>query len=165
MPFAAFIPLIAAVVGQLAQQQQQQQAGVQNAAAGAAQGAGKGGGIQMDTPVTSKIQDAIASANTAATEGPKPPMTGLNVMDKMPSKSILDVQKLPEQAAAAGPLQQAPKDGKGFFGDMSTADKMAFAASIGSLMRGPGAPPPPGAPSGGQGIQMDPVFLRQLYGG
>lgn len=49
-------------------------------------------------------------------------------------------------------------------GKMSLEEKMALAAQLGSLLRGPSAPPPPGAPSGGAGINMQPVFLRDLRG-
>lgn len=46
---------------------------------------------------------------------------------------------------------------------MSMEAKMAMAAQIGSLMRGNGAPPPPGNVSGGgPGINMQPVFLKDL---
>jgi hypothetical protein len=45
-------------------------------------------------------------------------------------------------------------------------EKMAIAAQLGSLLRGPGAPAPPGG--GGQGINIQPVSpqltLRQIYG-
>jgi hypothetical protein len=58
----------------------------------------------------------------------------------------------------------AKKDGMSFDEKMQMA---AIAASLGSVLAGPGAPPPPGAPRGG-GIGMSPVFqqmtARGLYG-
>jgi hypothetical protein len=50
-------------------------------------------------------------------------------------------------------------------GKMSLEEKMAMAAQLGSLLRGPGAPPAPGGVGGGgPGINMQPVFLRDLRG-
>ena len=48
-------------------------------------------------------------------------------------------------------------------GKMSMEAKMAIAAQMGSLLRGPGPPRPPSAPSG-PGIQMQPTTLDDIYG-
>jgi hypothetical protein len=52
----------------------------------------------------------------------------------------------------------------GMFAGMSTAEKMEMAASLGSLLQGPGPPPAPSAPSGGVGINMSPAFLGVTLG-
>lgn len=63
------------------------------------------------------------------------------------------------------PVNQPEEGGDGFFGDMSAADKVAMASSIGSLFRGPGPPRPPSVGGGGgRGIDMQPVFLNTIYG-
>ena len=93
----------------------------------------------LDTPSPgSKINEAIATADK---------------MNKLETPNITD------------PVPLDAEGKSGFFGDMSKADKLAFAASVGSLLRGPGPPSPPSASAGGQGINMAPVFLRDLYRG
>jgi hypothetical protein len=57
-----------------------------------------------------------------------------------------------------------PEEKGGFLSGMSTTEKMAMAAQLGSLLRGPAAPAPPSAPTGGQGINMQPVFQGVTLG-
>jgi hypothetical protein len=76
-----------------------------------------------------------------------------------------------EQAAATAQgldVVQIPTDAPPeVTGKKSMDDKLqmaAMAAQLGSLLQGPGAPPPPGAPRGG-GMSFQPYSPRQLYGG
>lgn len=178
----AIIAAIIGAVGSAAAAEKQKQAGLAAASGQGAAGAGGEGGIDME-PIFEKAMAEVASSfksvpgseHQAAIEaadappisatGPMSlpsvggggvadqPMTAGIGMDKIDVPEITDTQKLPE------------KEG-GLLAGMSTEDKLAMAASLGSLLRGPGAPPPPGAPSGGQGINMSPVFqnvtLRDL---
>jgi len=64
-------------------------------------------------------------------------------------------------APGTGPLPQGPPAEDG--GKMSMEAKMAIAAQMGSMLRGPGAPRPPSTPSG-PGINMQPTTLDDIYG-
>lgn len=125
-------------------------------------------------PPESKMQQQVEKANAGQNAGSylqtgskasyKPvadagPSVGQS-MDAAMAKGTADAAAGVDYAAEAG------KQGKkmGFDEKMQMA---ALAASLGSTLAGPGAPPPPGAPRGG-GIGMSPVFqqmtARQLYG-
>ena len=106
-----------------------------------------------DPTVSTKINSEIAKAN--------------NPIEQIPTPDILDSPKIPTgpdgtEGLDVVEIPGGPPDTKG----MSTESKMAMAAQIGSLLRGPGAPSPPGR--GGQSINMSPVFqgitMRQLAG-
>jgi hypothetical protein len=120
-----------------------------------------GGGGGIDMAPTSVMSEEVAKANAEGVQSSdmkqRYPLTPTEA-GKFGTGELLDPTGFDPAPAETG--------GKGMFGDMSTSEKLAMAASLGSLLRGPGAPPPPGARSGGQGINMTPQFqnvtLRQL---
>lgn len=111
------------------------------------------GSITSD-PV-SKMNQAVAEVSGQGSAGQAPIALPQEPIEKIETPDITENPMLPETPVEGG--------GKGgMFEDMSTADKLALAASLGSLFRGPA---PPGPPSrGGTGINMQPVSIRQLYG-
>jgi len=118
------------------------------------------GKIGSMTP-ESKMQQEIEMVNSGKYQGTPSTQTKTVAGTEGVGQS-LDTQM---QDAFKAPM---PKDGGK--GGMSFDEKMqlaGLAASLGSVLAGPGAPPPPGAPRGG-GIQMAPVFqqmtARGLYG-
>ena len=83
-----------------------------------------------------------------------------------PISANMPIEKI-DTPSITGPGTKIPTieegTGGGMFEGMSTMDKMAMAASLASLLRGPGPPPPPSA-GGGPGINMQPMSLRSMYG-
>ena len=120
-------------------------------------------------PLAGGAAPGINMAPTAAPdEGSKINEEYLKV-DGQPPPSIAR----PGVEPGTGPLPQGPPNNE-FPGDvgpnlpedpskMSLEAKMAMAAQLGSLMRGPAPPPPPSG--GGPGINMQPVFLKDLQRG
>ena len=77
-----------------------------------------------------------------------------------------DIAPVPGQQSQTDISPQLPEStefdtGGGDPSKMSLEAKMAIAAQLGSLARGPGAPPPPHV-GAGPGINMQPVFLKDL---
>lgn len=112
--------------------------------------------------VNSKFNEAVAEADVEGAEPDAIMLPDMN-MEEQDYTSGLDTTQIPNPADAGKVAEGIKGEGGGLFGDMSTTDKMAMAASIASLLRGPAPPPPPGR-GGGQGINMQPVSLRSLYG-
>lgn len=161
-----FVPVIMAAASALAANEQQDAAQTQQASQSAA---GKGAGMQV-TPTVRPFatgNDAIDKKQAAVEAGNN------GQLPTMPQKNY---PLTPQEAEKFGTGELLQKGGKGFDAPTKTKDGMSFddkmqmaamAASIGSALSGPGAPPPPGAPRGG-GIGMSPVFqqmtARNLYG-
>ena len=140
-------------------------------AAGSAAG-GEGGGFDMKP--TNLLAEA-AGPSPAQAEGSKINESILKADGQAPPASIA----IPSVEPGTGPLPQGPPVDldSGFPGDvgpnlpeggdpskMSLEAKMAMAAQLGSLMRGP-APPRPPSVGAGPGINMQPVFLKDLQRG
>jgi len=106
---------------------------------------------------------AIAAPGVAPGTGPLPQAPPVIVPGAGGSKaSISGTGQLPTDDLDVVQIPEGPAAGPA---GMSLEEKMAMAAQLGSLLRGPGAPRPPGAPGGGgPGINMQPVFLRDLRG-
>ena len=135
---AAFLPLITAAL---------EAAQGQGAPTAPDPMGGQAPGINM-TPTAQAPSAMNAEILKADGQAPPPPPIDIPTED-------LDVVQIPE----------GPGGGDGMFAGMTKTEKMAAIASLGSLLRGPGPPPPPGAPGGGgPGIDMQPVFLRDLRG-
>ena len=95
---------------------------------------------------------AIAAPSVAPGTGPLPQGPPVNLTDQAPT-SDLDVVQIPTDAPPSVTGEDPSK--------MSLEAKMAMAAQLGSLLRGPPAPRPPSV-GAGPGINMQPVFLKDL---
>ena len=112
--------------------------------------------IQPDNPVTKTMNEVVAAKN--ANPGAADP-TGATKAVETPAFGDVGSEEF------VGPM---PEEKQGMFGDMTTTDKIAMAAQLGSLLRGSDRqmPAPGRGGSGGAGINMSPVFqntIRDLY--
>ena len=169
MALAALLPLITAIIG-----------AAKGPGAPAAPAAGGEAGIDIkptigeeEKPIGSKMNQEIAVADgqpPPSIAAPPPqvaPGTG-----PLPASPLVDLGQSPTPVGQTSPggfrgdptlPESAPIDTGGGGEKMSMEAKMAIAAQMGSLLRGPGAPRPPSAPSG-PGINMQPTTIADLYG-
>ena len=111
----------------------------------------------QQSPAESRINQSIFAKNG----NPAADTTGATPAVDIPTDD-LDVVQIPKDV----PSEVSGK--QGMFGDMSTADKVAMAATLGSMLRGSDRqmPAPGRGGAGGPGINMQPVFqntIRDLY--
>ena len=109
---------------------------------------------------------AIAATSVAPGTGPLP--QGDPVITAGSTGSFDNISGTGQAPTADLDVVQIPTDAPpevtgGDPSKMSLEAKMAMAAQLGSLLRGPAPPPPPGG-GGGPGINMQPVFLKDLRG-